>query len=71
MNAGLARLTPRELDVANLVACGFSNRKIALTMKIAESTVKTRLSHIFDKLGFSNRVELALFIQHHREDNAC
>jgi two-component system, NarL family, nitrate/nitrite response regulator NarL len=40
---------------------GYSNKEIAGYFKIAEDTVKHHLSHIFDKIGVSTRLELALF----------
>jgi DNA-binding NarL/FixJ family response regulator len=55
-------LTPREEEVAGLVAEGLSNRDISNTLKISESTVKNYVFHIFDKLGVSNRVELTRYL---------
>ena len=52
-------LTPRELEIA--VVAGYSNKEIAEYFKISEDTVKHHLSNIFDKLGVSTRLELALF----------
>jgi DNA-binding NarL/FixJ family response regulator len=54
-------LTPRELEIISTVVAGFSNKEIAEHFKIAEDTVKHHLSNIFDKLGVSTRLELALF----------
>jgi two-component system, NarL family, nitrate/nitrite response regulator NarL len=54
-------LTPRELEVVSAVVAGFSNKEIAEHFKISEDTVKHHLSNIFDKLGVSTRLELALF----------
>ena len=59
-------LTPRELQIIAQVMEGASNRDIGLTLKLSEQTVKNHLSHIFDKLGVSNRLELALQATHHR-----
>lgn len=53
-------LTERESRVLELVARGWSNRRISLELSISEFTVRTHVSHIFDKLGVSNRVEAAL-----------
>jgi two-component system nitrate/nitrite response regulator NarL len=58
-------LTPRELEVVTSVASGFSNREIAEKYSISEQTVKHHLRNIFDKLGVSNRLELALFAINH------
>jgi two-component system nitrate/nitrite response regulator NarL len=48
------------------VVNGFTNKQIAQQFTISESTVKRHVTHIFDKLGASNRVEVALFAAHHR-----
>ena len=44
---------------------GYSNNDIATKFSISEKTVKHHLTNIFDKLGVSNRLELALFALHH------
>ncbi len=54
-------LTPRELEIVSAVVAGYSNKEIAEYFKISEDTVKHHLSNIFDKLGVSTRLELALF----------
>jgi len=54
-------LTPRELEIVSTVVAGYSNKAIAEYCKISEDTVKHHLSNIFDKLGVSTRLELALF----------
>jgi DNA-binding NarL/FixJ family response regulator len=62
-------LTPRELEVVAVVVAGYTNKEIAQKFSISEQTVKHHLSKIFDKLGVSNRLELALFaISHHLID---
>ena len=53
-------LSPRELEVARLVAAGYSNRQIAETLVIGEDTVKKHVSHALAKLGVHNRTALAL-----------
>jgi DNA-binding NarL/FixJ family response regulator len=58
-------LTPREMDVLRAVVNGETNKGIAHRCAISENTVKRHLLHLFDKIGASNRVELALFAQHH------
>jgi two-component system, NarL family, nitrate/nitrite response regulator NarL len=55
------RLTPREIEIVSVVATGLSNKEIAQTLKIAHDTVKHHMSNIFDKLGVSSRLELAVF----------
>jgi DNA-binding NarL/FixJ family response regulator len=58
---GLSLLTAREETVVRLVAEGMGNREIAEHLKLSEHTVKNYLFRIFEKLGFSNRVELVLY----------
>jgi two-component system, NarL family, nitrate/nitrite response regulator NarL len=59
-------LTRRELDIVRAVVDGDTNREIAARFSISENTVKRHLLHIFNKVGASSRVELALFVTHHR-----
>jgi len=59
-------LTVRELDVVAAIASGFTNREIAQKFSISEQTVKHHLRNIFDKVGVSNRLELALFAINHQ-----
>jgi DNA-binding NarL/FixJ family response regulator len=56
-----SRLTPREESVVRLVVQGMVNREIAAALHLSEHTIKNYLFRIFDKLGVSNRVELALY----------
>lgn len=53
-------LTPREREIISAVAAGCGNREIARRFAISEHTVKHHLTSIFDKLGVSTRLELAL-----------
>lgn len=57
-------LTPREMEIVSAVVAGYTNKDIAAHYKISEDTVKHHLSNIFDKLGVSTRLELALFAVH-------
>jgi DNA-binding NarL/FixJ family response regulator len=59
-------LTARELDVVTAIVSGFTNREIAQKFSISEQTVKHHLRNIFDKVGVSNRLELALFAINHQ-----
>jgi two-component system nitrate/nitrite response regulator NarL len=52
-------LTSREREILALVAAGQANRDIATQLIVSEETVKHHLTRIFDKLGASNRLELA------------
>ena len=58
-------LTRRELEIVQMVVAGHANKEIAERLSIGENTVKSHLTHIFDKLGASSRIELALFAAHH------
>jgi two-component system nitrate/nitrite response regulator NarL len=58
-------LTPRELEIVAAVAVGRSNKVIAKKMSLSEQTVKHHLTNIFDKLGVSTRLELAVFSANH------
>lgn len=53
-------LTPRERDVARLVAAGQRNRAIAATLGISEGTVKMHLHNVYAKLGLESRTQLAM-----------
>jgi DNA-binding NarL/FixJ family response regulator len=55
-------LSPREREVAKLVAQGFKNKDIAEKVFISEQTVKNHLHNIFDKLRVADRLELALYV---------
>src|SRR5690349_9700996 len=57
-------LSHREREIVALVAQGFKNKEMAEKMFISEQTVKNHLHNIFDKLGVSDRLELALYAIH-------
>ena len=54
-------LSNRETEIARCVAAGLRNAEVAERLSIVESTVKTHLNNIFQKLGIRDRVELALY----------
>ena len=58
-------LTRRERDIVAAIVQGASNKDISRQFGLRESTVKNHLTHIFDKLGVANRLELALFAVQH------
>ena len=60
------RLSDRELRIIAAVVQGFKNRDIAMQLYTSEQMVKNSLRNIFDKIGVSDRLELALFTIHHR-----
>ena len=53
----LATLTPRESEVLVLMAGGRSNNEIAAELFLSEATIRTHVSHIFEKLGVRDRVQ--------------
>jgi DNA-binding CsgD family transcriptional regulator len=55
-------LTPRELEVAQLVAQGLSNSAIATRLFVNRSTVTSHINHIFTKLGMSSRSQIATWV---------
>jgi DNA-binding NarL/FixJ family response regulator len=55
---GVASLTARELQVATLVTEGLTNRQVAARLFVTVKTVEMHLSHVFVKLGVSNRAGL-------------
>lgn len=50
-------ITPRELEILELIALGMSNREIAEKLFVSENTVKTHSSRVFDKLGAKRRTQ--------------
>ena len=57
--SGWASLTPTEQSVVRLAADGLSNPDIGSRLFMSRGTVKTHLSHVYAKLGVTNRTELA------------
>ncbi len=60
------RLSDRELRIIAAIVQGYKNREIAAQLYTSEQVVKNALRNIFDKIGVSDRLELALFVVHHR-----
>jgi DNA-binding NarL/FixJ family response regulator len=58
-------ITARELEVVAAVVAGRTNKVIAEELSLSEQTVKHQLTSIFDKLGVSGRLELAIFAANH------
>jgi two-component system nitrate/nitrite response regulator NarL len=58
-------LSPREIQVARLIADGLTNKAIGVALFISEETVKSHLKNVFDKTGMSSRLELAVFMHRH------
>jgi ATP/maltotriose-dependent transcriptional regulator MalT len=60
LNEGKLRelsITPRELEILELIAAGLSNREIAEKLFVSENTVKTHSSRLFDKLSAKRRTQ--------------
>ncbi|MFC7616785.1 response regulator transcription factor [Actinokineospora soli] len=55
-------LTPREAEIARLVAGGLTNREIAARLVIAPRTADTHVQHILGKLGFTKRAQVAAWV---------
>ncbi len=60
------RLSERELRIIAAIVQGYKNREIATQLYTTEQVIKNALRNIFDKIGVSDRLELALFVVHHR-----
>jgi DNA-binding CsgD family transcriptional regulator len=67
-SSGWASLTPTEQNVVRLAAEGLSNPDIGARLFMSRSTVKTHLSHVYAKLGVTNRTELATMAGPHLAD---
>ena len=59
-------LTRREHEVALLIARGLSNRQIATTLVISERTATNHVEHIFNKLSFTSRAQVAAWATERR-----
>ncbi|MEW1700490.1 response regulator [Streptomyces sp. NPDC093249] len=65
--AELDRLSPRELEILDLIGLGLTNRQIAERLFLAEKTVKNRVSSILGKLGVGRRIQAAMIAERLRE----
>jgi DNA-binding NarL/FixJ family response regulator len=64
--ASKAHLTQKEMMIVACVAQGMKNKEIAVRVNTTEQVVKNYLRKVYDKLGVSDRLELALYCLHHR-----
>jgi DNA-binding NarL/FixJ family response regulator len=64
------RLTPREREVADLVAQGLTNREIAKHLFLSERTAQNHVQHILTKLDLSNRSQIAVWATKPRNEYA-
>lgn len=62
-----ALLTPREREVAALVACGLANKDIASRLVVSKRTVDAHIEHILGKLGYASRVQVAALAAEQRD----
>lgn len=62
---GRPELSPRMIEVAQLLAEGHSNKEIAVALDISEPTVKKHVAQILHRLGFEDRLQAALFVARH------
>jgi len=60
------RLTAKELRIVALIVQGYKNKEIATQLGTTEQVIKNYLRNVYDKIGVSDRLELALFTIHHR-----
>lgn len=60
----LMKLSPKEHDVLTLVACGFTDKEVALKLKISIRTVQSHISSILLKLNARNRVNAVVVYMH-------
>jgi DNA-binding NarL/FixJ family response regulator len=60
------RLTPKELRIVALIVQGYKNKEIATQLGTTEQVIKNYLRNVYDKIGVSDRLELALFTIHHK-----
>ncbi|MFN2469913.1 MAG: LuxR C-terminal-related transcriptional regulator [Gaiellaceae bacterium] len=63
--AGFVPLTARETEILQLVAEGYSNRRLAELLAVSEPTVKFHLTNVYRKLGVANRTEASRWAQRH------
>jgi DNA-binding NarL/FixJ family response regulator len=59
---GLGALSPRETEIATLVATGQRNRDVAAALFLSEKTIESHLARIYDKLGVRSRAALATIL---------
>jgi len=67
VESGLTALTPREREIAELVAEGLSNRDIAQRLSIAQRTAECHVENILTKFGFRSRTQIATWVAENRQ----
>ncbi len=58
-------LTPRQREIAGLIACGYSNKRIAHHLAITESSATHHVVRILRRLGFQSRAQIAVWAVQH------
>ena len=61
----LVQLTDREFDVFRFLVCGHRNDEIARELRVGESTVKSHVQHLYQKLGVRDRVQVVIYAYEH------
>ncbi|MFJ9390511.1 ATP-binding protein [Nocardioides sp. NPDC101246] len=69
-HVAIERLTPREQEIAALVARGMTNKEIAAQLVVSSRTVSTHVEHILAKLGFRSRTQIAVLFRTSTPDKA-
>lgn len=64
IEGSLMKLSPKEHDVLTLIACGFTDKEVALKLNISIRTVQSHLSSILLKLNARNRVNAVVVYMH-------
>ena len=67
-DSGIAALTKRELEIAELVTDRKTNKEIAAELFLSEKTIESHLRNVFVKLGVSSRVEVARAVERDRRE---
>ncbi len=65
---GISILNEREREILNLVALGWSNRRIAVRLDLADQTVRNYLSQVYQKLGLGSKSEAIVWAREHDLD---
>jgi DNA-binding NarL/FixJ family response regulator len=58
-------LTPREVEVLELIAAGMSNGEIAAALVVSDATIKTHINHLFAKIGARDRAQAVRYAYEH------
>ena len=66
VNSAFARLTRRENEVLQLLACGLSTTQITVSLGLSQTTVRNHIEHLLSKLGVHSKLEAVVLAAHHR-----